>query len=618
MASAAPPVFELLGHLRDDGKMQPLIKTLEDLAARVQAAELSTHGNPTTQTRAREPGPEPKLSSSPSLATMQSGGQRTLGAPPSSKAQSSQILVKPPASQKVEDSQLPAPCPGQPLAGPEGAHAWEALQAMVNETCSNFETPGGKVSWKKWALNLDNVSVVVSLFWWTVAQVFKPDHPLAAKVKEHAYVHFAHQYVECVLRRNGVNKDRFHALWQTVIVEATMTLLQEVYHRSAHKMDSELQHFVFTQVQRWISGHLPSDLHPSMYATVGDNAPAAFSQYRNAGPAGTSGRGEEGGERVPSTRHRFDAGASSGVMSHVFSKYELGAPGQAGSNLGRRSSKLGAGQYALRRPLDESANAELSYRDLAKQCKQNAQEARDKYEKSKNTSQKEIAAMRREWVETRNGMEAKNAQEARDKYEKSKKTSQKEIAAMRREWVETKNGMEAMIHEMSSQQSRVRDMSHKISQYIENDIDRILNGHPTSLSKPPVLAAAVSANHLESIMARQDGGEEASTEGAKTKSKGSDRRDRDGAVSQTRIMAPWSKMRNVERNISSALSQKRHTSTDAAAHLSAMQKKSDEPRRGQKWSPAAIDYTRGTLDTRLGKASRAIMGSIDMELYANP
>jgi hypothetical protein len=40
-----------------------------------------------------------------------------------------------------------------------------------------------QVTWKKWALTPSNVSVVVAVAWWTVAHVFRPDHPLSAAVQ---------------------------------------------------------------------------------------------------------------------------------------------------------------------------------------------------------------------------------------------------------------------------------------------------------------------------------------------------------------------------------------------------------------------------------------------------
>ena len=57
------------------------------------------------------------------------------------------------------------------------------LQAAVNEACSSFTSPTAKATWKKWALNPANASLAVSLFWWSVAEVFRPDHPLTPSIK---------------------------------------------------------------------------------------------------------------------------------------------------------------------------------------------------------------------------------------------------------------------------------------------------------------------------------------------------------------------------------------------------------------------------------------------------
>ena len=43
------------------------------------------------------------------------------------------------------------------------------------------------------------------------------------------------------------------------------------------------------------------------------------------------------------------------------------------------------------------------------------------------------------------------------------------------------------------------------------------------------------------------------------------------ALSQTRIMAPWAKMRSVETNIQGVLSHAKYSSTDMAAHTAAKQ-----------------------------------------------
>jgi hypothetical protein len=65
----------------------------------------------------------------------------------------------------------------------DGSHDWDALQAAVNDASASFTSPEAKSAWKKWALSLSNVSLVVSLFWWVVADVFKPDHPQSSNLK---------------------------------------------------------------------------------------------------------------------------------------------------------------------------------------------------------------------------------------------------------------------------------------------------------------------------------------------------------------------------------------------------------------------------------------------------
>ena len=193
--------------------------------------------------------------------------------------------MRPPSSLKIDDAKLPIPPHIQHaehigrgagtrrgagdhdtdkhhhladfnLASPEGSHEWDALQMAVNDACSLFSTPSAIVAWKKWALNMRNVSLVVSLFWFVVSEVFLPDHPLSQRgaLREHAMAHFSRQYILTVLQYKGLKKDLYNELWQKVLSSSVVLLLKDCYPRSGHKFDEELSAFVLGFIKRLVVG----------------------------------------------------------------------------------------------------------------------------------------------------------------------------------------------------------------------------------------------------------------------------------------------------------------------------------------------------------------------------
>ena len=207
------------------------------------------------------------------------------------------------------------------------------------------------------------------------------------------------------------------------------------------------------------------------------------------------------------------------------------------------------------------------------------------------------------------------------RYEESKRAAAREVVGIRKDWVQQREAIDAKAAERGpggSLMARAKEISDKISHYIENDIDRLMRlvggggGGPAGVGAGGGAAAASAfplaaptATRLAELEARGGGGgggEDASSMSETRAGEGGGRRGRsskafssslpshlDGTAAQpgclaasassiggggggassssTRIMAPWSKMRSVEAGISAALDQSRKNSVDVAARV---------------------------------------------------
>ncbi|GLC33473.1 hypothetical protein PLESTB_000078700 [Pleodorina starrii] len=213
----------------------------------------------------------------------------------------------------------------------------------------------------------------------------------------------------------------------------------------------------------------------------------------------------------------------------------------------------------MHRALDEPSDEELSYSRMAAAASVSAADAVASYEASRRAAAAEALAMRRGLVEARGAIEARQR------------------AAL------------------AAGSGQLKQMSDRLSGYIQNDVDRLMAGKPTS-SEP------ASNGDIPSYLrptAGQRGGE-AVGEGH--------------AVKPARLMAPLYEMRRVEGNIRAALAGGRHSSTDTVARVAAVTA-AREAAAAADWRPLA-QWPVGTKDTRRRRLASHVLYGLDLEQYA--
>ncbi|KAG2426275.1 hypothetical protein HXX76_013032 [Chlamydomonas incerta] len=551
------------------------------------------------------------------------------------------------------------------LPAPAGGHEWEALQAAVNDSVAAFGAAAAKMGWKKWALTRAHSVLLVSLFWWVVATAFKSDHPLSRSLQDFAFGHFCRHYVTVVLQLRGKARDQYQQVWIEMMAAASLYLLAEVFPRSQHKFDEGLRALITKQLRLWTAGALPADMHPSAHADAHDAAPAAYSIAAQAAAAtaaqsgatraqqqakaaavaaaaaaaapapslpsfsgmstahfgrGASARSFRSASRRQSlngtARSRAnigggglggfgggggsdgEGGGSAGPQAFVFTKNSpvmarmlagqaagtvpapgygggaaggggggagLGGPGAPPVIKGLRKNTVGGTLARLHRALDEASDEELSYSRLAASATTSASDSVAAYEASKRAAAAEAAALRRGLAEARAGIEARQR------------------AALAGGGV------------------AVKQLSDRLSGYIQNDLDKALAGHPAS--SEPVggqHGGAEAPRYLRPTAAQRAAGGGGDGGGA--------------AVKPARLMAPMYEMRRVEGNIRAALAGGRHSSTDTAARTAAVTA-AREAASAADWRPLA-QYPVGTKDTRRRKMAATILHGLDLERYA--
>lgn len=689
-------IFSLVSNLRDD-QGGVLLKALEDLQSRVQAADLHNAGNSVSSVisgavREARMGRASSMRSasfrsasmlrSPSLMksaskrdpdlirtlSRVSGSSTAGGISTHSFIDGVPHGTKPPAAQKIDDAKLPIPpavqhaeLTGYPstsnqkaffnhelgLAAPEGSHEWDALQSAVGEACAHFSSPAAKVAWKKWALNFKNVSLVVSLFWWVVSEVFKPDHALTLRgsIKEHAIHHFGRQYISAVVQYKGLNKDLYNDLWQQVLAAAVIFLLKDCFPRSEHRFNDELKAFISSFIRRLVSGTLPADSHPSLYSDPGQILPAAVAKKNQRqqqqekkllemNPSNDENDflippppppldydyDESSSNRARDISHLQAEDRGSGSTSFIPVSHTLGfstlkpspvmlremqghglndlRSGEAALK-GSRTDKVGGrSQHALRRPLDAGPGDEVSFRQLAKACRANALEAVSRYEDHRRGVAKDVNEIRRDLVDQRTQIESKVAEIQRN----------------------TMVGDDYIPPPSAPTPVTAKALANRLSNYLENDIERLMrrggwevanaaamqaSAFPTSLKRsgPKAQESSSSASslhlhpHLPTYLASTE-----ANQGACHGSASNDMIETHGANGiSTRIMAPWSRMRRCEEALSGALSQTKKNSHDVAARMAS--KKNLQPAK-----PA-----RGSSDIKLRRKAGMIIHGLDLE-----
>lgn len=95
-----------------------------------------------------------------------------------------------------------------------------------------------QMGWKKWALTGAHASVVVSLLWWVVSSVFKPENPMSAQLIDFAFGHCSRHYVALVLRVRGTKRDLYHQVgacaemcfhgWMASLIQPVQELNAEI------------------------------------------------------------------------------------------------------------------------------------------------------------------------------------------------------------------------------------------------------------------------------------------------------------------------------------------------------------------------------------------------------
>ncbi|GIL65461.1 hypothetical protein Vafri_19251 [Volvox africanus] len=218
-----------------------------------------------------------------------------------------------------------------------------------------------------------------------------------------------------------------------------------------------------------------------------------------------------------------------------------------GSTLGR-----------LHRALDEASDEELSYSRLAAAASASATDAVTSYEASRRAAAAEAAAMRRGLVEARGAIEARQR------------------AAL------------------AAGSGQLKQMSDRLSGYLQNDVDRLMAGKPTSTE--PASSGDVP-RYLRPTAGQCCGGAVGESP----------------SIKPARLMAPLYEMRRVEGNIRAALAGGRHSSTDTVARVTAVTA-AREAANAADWRPLA-QYPVGTKDTRRRKMAANILYGLDLERY---
>ncbi|GIL83153.1 hypothetical protein Vretimale_11444 [Volvox reticuliferus] len=212
----------------------------------------------------------------------------------------------------------------------------------------------------------------------------------------------------------------------------------------------------------------------------------------------------------------------------------------------------------LHRALDEASDEELSYSRLAAAASASATDAVTSYEASRRAAAAEAAAMRRGLVEARGAIEARQR------------------AAL------------------AAGSGQLKQMSDRLSGYIQNDVDRLMAGKPTSTE--PASSGDVP-RYLRPTAGQCCGGAVGESP----------------SIKPARLMAPLYEMRRVEGNIRAALAGGRHSSTDTVARVTAVTA-AREAANAADWRPLA-QYPVGTKDTRRRKMAATVLYGLDLEQY---
>ncbi|KAG2436066.1 hypothetical protein HYH02_011577 [Chlamydomonas schloesseri] len=244
----------------------------------------------------------------------------------------------------------------------------------------------------------------------------------------------------------------------------------------------------------------------------------------------------------------------------------LGGSGAPPVIKGLRKNMMGGTLARMHRALDEASDEELSYSRLAAGATSSASDSVAAYEASKRAAAAEAAALRRGLAEARAGIEARQR------------------AALAGGGV------------------AVKQLSDRLSGYIQNDLDKALAGHPASSEPVGGQHGGAEAPRYLRLTAAQRAAGGGGDGGSSV------------AVKPARLMAPLYEMRRVEGNIRAALAGGRHSSTDTAARVAAVTA-AREAAAAADWRPLA-QYPVGTKDTRRRKMAATILHGLDLDQYA--
>ncbi|KXZ54507.1 hypothetical protein GPECTOR_4g572 [Gonium pectorale] len=520
-----------------------------------------------------------------------------------------------PGPGRVEEANLPEPPEdtSQPLPAPPGGHEWEALQAAVNDSVAAFGAAAAKMGWKKWALTRAHSALLVSLFWWVVAAAFRADHSLSRPVQDFAFGHFCRHYVTVVLRLRGKARDQYQQVWIEMMAAAALYLLAEVFPRSQHKFDDSVRALITKQLRLWTAGALPADMHPSAHADAHDAAPAAFAvaAAATAAPLPGAPRSQQQARFAPGTGQELQASvrtfsnpANSGMsqtmgppwrsLSSTFRETaSASADAGPGGRLGgpqafvfTKNSPVMAQMLTGAGPVPAGADGVVAgappvIKGLMK-----------------NTVGGTLGRMHRaldedeDWSYSRLAAAATaSASDAVSAYDSSKRAAAADAVALRRGLVDARGAIEARQRAaLTAGSGHVKQMSDRLSGYIQNDVDRLLAGQP--VSNGPGHSSAEMPRYL-----RPTGSAEASS-----------------VVKPARLMAPLFEVRRVEGNIRAALAGGRHSSTDTAARVAALSA-AREAAAAADWRPLS-QYPVGTKDTRRRKMAATILHGLDLDRYS--
>ncbi|EFJ52035.1 hypothetical protein VOLCADRAFT_87163 [Volvox carteri f. nagariensis] len=648
-------IVQLLEHFKDDdGRVALLVKELQELSNRVQVAELATvdprlatagrrgSGTDSGAGAGNSGGPPYRRGSSPTSAS----GARLRGADAFADAVHRvrrTIYHGPPKSQqgqgsggggsggsgengrgqaesgsgsgRVEEAVLPEPPedPSQPLPLPPGGHEWEALQAAVNDSVASFGAAAAKMGWKKWALTRAHSALLVSLFWWVVAAAFRSEHPLSRPLQDFAFGHFCRHYVTVVLNLRGKARDQYQQVWIEMMAAAALYLLVDVFPRAAAVASgggggggpprvmalTRSPPALASAASEMFSGHSgkstphrrPSSTRISPEGSIKNStssrtfmgsvtAPAGLAGYGNDGSVnGGGGGGGDGDGRGHGGPQAFVFTKNSPVMVQMLLAGAGGGGGGGGGSSAAAEAYGGGGGSGAAAPpiikglmkhtvggtlarfhraLDEASDEELSYSRLAAAASASTTDAVSSYEASRRAAAAEAAAMRRGLLEVRGLIEARQR------------------AAL------------------AAGSGQLKQMSDRLSGYIQNDVDRLMAGKPTGAE--PASSGDVP-RYLRPIAGHRSGGAVGESP----------------SIKPARLMAPLYEMRRVEGNIRAALAGGRHSSTDTVARVTAVTA-AREAASAADWRPLA-QYPVGTKDTRRRKMAAHVLYGLDLEQY---